>query len=90
MLSRAALLREALPPSTRIDVAHGDQSDHNDRIDQFRRGGADVLVATTVIECGFHIPCLNTIIIQDAVRTHAHAQLLNAHLQLSSTAQLDP
>ena len=71
-----ALLRKALPPSTRIEFAHGDQPDHDRRIDEFRRGGADVLVATTVIECGLHIHCLNTIIIQDAVRTHTH---MHAH-----------
>ena len=61
------LLRDRLP-GLRLESAHGELSDLALRIDAFRRGEADVLVATTVIECGIDIARANTIIIQDAVR----------------------
>ena len=51
----------------RIEVAHGELPDLALRIAAFRRGEADVLVATTVVECGIDIARANTIIIQDAV-----------------------
>jgi len=59
------LLRDRLP-GLRLESAHGELSDLALRIDAFRRGEADVLVATTVIECGIDIARANTIIYQDA------------------------
>ena len=61
------LLRNRLP-GLRLDVAHGELPDLALRIAAFRRGEADVLVATTVVECGIDIARANSIIIQDAVR----------------------
>ena len=61
------LLRSRLP-GLRLEVAHGQLPDLALRIAAFRRGEADVLVATTVVECGIDIARANTIIIQDAVR----------------------
>ena len=56
-------------PDVRIEFAHAELSDVSLRIAAFRRGEADVLVATTVVECGIHVARANTIIIQEAVRT---------------------
>lgn len=61
------LLRNRLP-GLRLEIAHGQLPDLALRIAAFRRGEADVLVATTVVECGIDIARANTIIIQDAVR----------------------
>ena len=61
------LLRNRLP-GLRLEVAHGQLPDLALRIAAFRRGEADVLVATTGVECGIDIARANTIIIQDAVR----------------------
>ena len=62
-------LRSAHLPDVRIEFAHTELSDVSQRIAAFRRGEADVLVATTVVECGIDIARANTIIIQEAVRT---------------------
>ena len=56
-------------PGVRVAFAHAELSDLSRRIAAFRRGEADVLVATTVVECGIDIARANTIIIQEAVRT---------------------
>ena len=56
-------------PDVRIEFAHAELSDVSQRIAAFRRGEVDVLVATTVVECGIDIARANTIIIQEAVRT---------------------
>ena len=69
------LLRK-LFPGTRIDFAHGDLSDLALRIAAFSRGESDVLVTTTVIECGIDIPRANTIIIQDAVRRSQYSNAI--------------
>ena len=61
------LLRHRLP-SVRIGIAHADLSDLSLRIASFQRGEMDVLVATTVVECGISIARANTIIVQEAVR----------------------
>ena len=61
------LLRHRLP-SVRIGIAHADLSDLSLRIASFQRGEMDVLVATTVVECGISIARANTIIVQQAVR----------------------
>ena len=61
------LFRELLP-GARVDVAHAELSDLALRIAKFSDGLTDVLVATTVVECGIDIPNANTIIILEAVR----------------------
>ncbi len=57
-----------LVPEARIIVGHGQLS--NDEIDQifhtFKKGDADVLVSTTIVESGIDIPNANTIIIDRA------------------------
>ena len=62
-----AWLRDALPSSARIDCAYADLPDADQRIRNFSQYGADVLVATTVVECGLDIGLLNTVIVQDSV-----------------------
>ena len=61
------LLRHHVP-NVRIVMAHSDLSDLSLRIASFQRGEVDVLVATTVVECGISIARANTIIVQEAVR----------------------
>ena len=67
MQGEVELLRNRLPHA-RIEYAHGELSDFHLRIAAFSRGEAEVLVATTVIECGIHIERANTLIVQEAVR----------------------
>ena len=54
-------------PTAIIDFAYSGISDLELRIANFSCGKTNVLVATTVVECGIDIPKVNTIIIQDAV-----------------------
>ena len=57
-----------LVPEARVIVGHGQLS--NDEIDQifhtFKKGDADILVSTTIVESGIDIPNANTIIIDRA------------------------
>ncbi len=63
----AARLRE-LCPELRILVAHGQMKEREleDRMVEFLRGDADVLVSTTIIESGLDIPQANTLIVERA------------------------
>jgi ATP-dependent DNA helicase RecG len=65
----AAALAEALP-ELRILLLHGRMSaDERDRImGEFKRGGAHLLVATTVIEVGVDVPRASLMIIENAER----------------------
>jgi transcription-repair coupling factor (superfamily II helicase) len=61
---------QKLVPKARIVVGHGQMS--GDELDvvfhTFKKGEADILVATSIIENGIDIPHANTIIIDDADR----------------------
>lgn len=67
IFSVAAHVKKLLPQA-RILVAHGQM--HSDEIDAafhaFKKGEADVLVATTIIENGVDIPNANTILVDRA------------------------
>ncbi|HEY3189774.1 MAG TPA: transcription-repair coupling factor, partial [Solirubrobacteraceae bacterium] len=57
-----------LCPGVRFEVAHGqlDERALETRMLAFLRGGADVLVATSIIESGIDIPQANTLIVERA------------------------
>jgi transcription-repair coupling factor (superfamily II helicase) len=59
-----------LCPDIRFEVAHGqmDESELERRMLSFLRGGADVLVSTSIIESGIDIPQANTLIVDAADR----------------------
>ncbi|HEV2902401.1 MAG TPA: transcription-repair coupling factor [Gaiellaceae bacterium] len=59
---------QALAPSVRVVVAHGQmrEKELEDRMLSFLRGDADVLVSTTIIESGLDIPQANTLIVERA------------------------
>jgi transcription-repair coupling factor (superfamily II helicase) len=56
----------AMVPRARVAVAHGQMEERN--LEQvmldFLRGGADVLVCTTIVESGLDIPSANTLIVE--------------------------
>src|SRR5256714_8928861 len=58
----------AICPRARVAVAHGQMTEgslENVMLD-FLRGGADVLVCTTIVEAGLDIPTANTLIVERA------------------------
>ena len=57
-----------LCPGLRFVVAHGQLEERalEDRMVQFLRGDADVLVCTSIIESGLDIPQANTLVVEDA------------------------
>jgi transcription-repair coupling factor (superfamily II helicase) len=59
-----------LCPDIRFEVAHGqmEESELERRMLDFLRGGADVLVCTSIIESGIDIPQANTLIVDTADR----------------------
>jgi transcription-repair coupling factor (superfamily II helicase) len=59
---------EALCPSLRFLVAHGQMSekDLEERMHAFLAGDADVLISTTIIESGIDIPQANTLVVERA------------------------
>jgi len=65
----AAWIRE-LAPEVRVTVGHGqmDESELARRMHAFKRGEYDLLLATTIIENGIHIPRVNTMLIHHAER----------------------
>ncbi len=58
----------ALCPGMKFAVAHGqmDEKQLEERMLGFLRGDADVLVSTSIIECGIDIPQANTLIVDRA------------------------
>src|SRR5439155_19243780 len=58
----------ALCPRARVSVAHGQQAEGalEKVMLEFLRGGADVLVCTTIVEAGLDIPTANTLIVERA------------------------
>ena len=65
----AILLAEALP-GVRVSLVHGrlKPADKESRMQQFKAGDTDVLVATTVIEVGVDVPNASLMIIENAER----------------------
>jgi transcription-repair coupling factor (superfamily II helicase) len=59
---------QELCPELRFLVAHGQMAERDleNRMIQFLRGDADVLVSTTIIESGLDIPQANTLIVERA------------------------
>jgi transcription-repair coupling factor (superfamily II helicase) len=55
-------------PTIRIITIHGQTQDIEDQVERFAMGGADVLLATTVLENGINIPTVNTIFVCEAER----------------------
>ncbi|MGI8596594.1 MAG: helicase-related protein, partial [Thermoleophilaceae bacterium] len=58
----------ALCPGTRVAVAHGQMAENQleEVMLDFLRGGADVLVCTTIVEAGLDVPSANTLIVERA------------------------
>ncbi|MBA2240714.1 MAG: transcription-repair coupling factor, partial [Solirubrobacterales bacterium] len=58
----------ALCPEVRVAVAHGqmDERELEETMLGFLRGGADCLVATTIIESGLDVPQANTLVVERA------------------------
>jgi transcription-repair coupling factor (superfamily II helicase) len=58
----------ALAPAARVAVAHGQmpEGELEKVMLDFLRGGADVLVCTTIVESGLDIPSANTLIVERA------------------------
>ena len=57
-------------PDLRVDLLHGKMKprDKEATMDRFRRGDADLLIATTVIEVGVDIPNATVMLVEDAER----------------------
>ncbi|MEA2396471.1 MAG: hypothetical protein QOK25_27 [Thermoleophilaceae bacterium] len=58
----------AICPTARVSVAHGQMAEGElEKVMlEFLRGGADVLVCTTIVEAGLDIPTANTLIVERA------------------------
>jgi transcription-repair coupling factor (superfamily II helicase) len=67
-IEEAAAKLQELCPQLRFLVAHGQMKEREleNRMIQFLRGDADVLVSTTIIESGLDIPQANTLIVERA------------------------
>ena len=67
-IEEAATKLQQLCPGLRFLVAHGQMREREleERMMQFLRGDADVLVSTTIIESGLDIPQANTLIVERA------------------------
>lgn len=55
-------------PELRINTVHGGMGDIEEQVEDFAEGGADILLATTVIENGINLPKVNAIFICEAER----------------------
>jgi transcription-repair coupling factor (superfamily II helicase) len=67
-IDMAAERLQQLVPGLRLIVAHGQmrERDLEQRMLEFLRGDADVLVSTTIIESGLDIPQANTLVVERA------------------------
>jgi transcription-repair coupling factor (superfamily II helicase) len=84
----SSLLRE-LVPSLRLTVGHGqiDEKALSDRMQAFKEGRYDLLLATTIIENGIDIPNVNTMIVHHAER-YGLAQLYQLRGRVGRSNQL--
>jgi ATP-dependent DNA helicase RecG len=69
-LAEAERLRTKVFPDLRVDVLHGKMvpREKDAVMERFKRGEADVLVATTVVEVGVDVPNASVMIVLDAQR----------------------
>ena len=67
-IEEAAAKLAELCPDLRLLVAHGQMAEREleERMMEFLRGDADVLVSTTIIESGLDIPQANTLVVERA------------------------
>jgi transcription-repair coupling factor (superfamily II helicase) len=67
-IDEAAIGVQAMVPHARVAVAHGQmpEGELEQVMLDFLRGGADVLVCTTIVESGLDIPSTNTLIVERA------------------------
>ena len=67
-IEEAAAKLSELCPNLRLLVAHGQMAERDleERMMEFLRGDADVLVSTTIIESGLDIPQANTLVVERA------------------------
>ncbi|MGH3016991.1 MAG: transcription-repair coupling factor [Gaiellaceae bacterium] len=67
-IEEAAAKLSELCPDLRLLVAHGQMAERDleERMMEFLRGDADVLVSTTIIESGLDIPQANTLVVERA------------------------
>jgi ATP-dependent DNA helicase RecG len=70
VVDMAERLKKLLTPPYRVGVIHGrmDPQERENIMDRFRKGGIDLLVATTVIEVGIHVPGATVMVIEDPER----------------------
>ncbi len=63
-------LREALPPSFRIETLHGRMrpKEKTKRMEAFAAGEIDILVSTTVVEVGVNVPNATVMMVENAER----------------------
>lgn len=69
-IEEAAFLQRSVFPDYRVEVLHGGlpSTEKREKMEAFRRGEIDVLVATTVIEVGVDVANATCMIIEDADR----------------------
>ncbi|MDP3982111.1 MAG: helicase-related protein [bacterium] len=69
-MGRVIAFLSALVPKAKIGFIHGRMGEESliATLDAFREKKYDILVATTIIENGLHLPQVNTIIVEDASR----------------------
>ncbi len=67
-IDKTAARLHALVPEARIEVAHGQMPSSMlaAKMQRFAKGGADVLLCTTIVESGLDIPRANTILVDRA------------------------
>jgi transcription-repair coupling factor (superfamily II helicase) len=84
----AGWLRE-LVPKLRVTVGHGQMDEHelSRRMHAFTAGDYDVLLASTIIENGIHIPRVNTMLVHRADR-FGLAQLYQLRGRVGRSSQL--
>jgi len=88
-IERMATLLGELVPGLRVTVGHGqmDEQELSRRMHAFTAGEYDVLVATTIIENGIHIPRVNTMLVHRADR-FGLAQLYQLRGRVGRSSQL--
>lgn len=70
VVEEADLLKKVIFPDLRVDFVHGRMAPKEKQavMERFKRGDADVLVATTVIEVGVDVPNAAVMVVLDAQR----------------------
>jgi len=70
VVDMAERLKKLFPPPYSVGVIHGrlDPQEREDTMDRFRKGRVDLLVGTTVLEVGIHVPGATVMVIEDPER----------------------